>query len=590
MPTSPLAKSPPAGSAGRGVILAAAILIVLGMGYRASWMQHSALWCDEAESAVNGLTILQTGLPGWKYLGLPVYENTLTERWDEHPEYEFRDSSYSKRGLVVYHGWLPLYSIAASLWVFGITPDLPQDPPVVLHGSDEVDLRTLAPRAQALVYSFFTLLFTFLAARRLGGSAAGLSALGLMALSAQAIDFGFQSRYYAATLCFNAFAGLWLLRAAKLGGWKDFLGLGLASALLFHTHFFSILVFAIVGVAALPFFVRHRHWFWKSALGASLAAALVLPWIVLSGFLETASNVPKVYKLFDSWVDVLVYAIDRPLPLALLFIVSVLLVISKWRAHWLPERIARPLSENGGAYTLLLLWLVAAYAAFHVVVPAASFFYERLSLTLWTPFVLLVGLFLCDLVRGTGVRTGALLALALALGFLAVRGRLAFFEESAVNAKRQEVAALVDALQAKQFAPGTKLYATPNDHLTITYYTGMPVQSIAPIRREFLNSYPHPVVYIETQMDAIFADGKDLIEAAGWGGFEPTDEVLWNLNQTIWIELSNRDLAGRGLPIAEMDPLPSYLAPYADKTHYEMIEWRAGDLEFWSRSPMIVTF
>jgi len=91
-----------------------AAIILLGLGLRISWMNKTALWCYEAESSINALTIIGTGIPGWKYVGFPIVKNTLTKTWDENPEYEFRDSTYSDRGVVVYHGCLPLYTIAAS--------------------------------------------------------------------------------------------------------------------------------------------------------------------------------------------------------------------------------------------------------------------------------------------------------------------------------------------------------------------------------------------------------------------------------------------------------------------------------------------
>ncbi|MFY8215704.1 MAG: hypothetical protein ACOVMP_03800 [Chthoniobacterales bacterium] len=109
-------------------------------------MNQSALWCDEAESSINALSIIGTGVPGWKYVDLPIFENTLTNPWDDSAEYEFRDSTYSNRGVVVYHGWLPIYAIAASQYLFGLRPDVSHDPPRVLHGPDQIDLRTLAPR------------------------------------------------------------------------------------------------------------------------------------------------------------------------------------------------------------------------------------------------------------------------------------------------------------------------------------------------------------------------------------------------------------------------------------------------------------
>src|SRR5262245_64577545 len=99
------------------------LVLALGVFLRSWHLQYPGLWVDEAESAINALSILDTGLPRDRYQGLPVYENTLVEATPEHPEYEFRDSSYSRQGLAVYHGWIPLYAMAASLAAMGIEPN-----------------------------------------------------------------------------------------------------------------------------------------------------------------------------------------------------------------------------------------------------------------------------------------------------------------------------------------------------------------------------------------------------------------------------------------------------------------------------------
>ena len=66
-------------------------------------------------------------------MGEPIYENTLSVPWPESAEYEFRDSSYSEKGLAVYHAWLPPYAIAAALKLAGIEPDAPS-PAEAAHG------------------------------------------------------------------------------------------------------------------------------------------------------------------------------------------------------------------------------------------------------------------------------------------------------------------------------------------------------------------------------------------------------------------------------------------------------------------------
>src|ERR1700722_16661554 len=90
------------------------ILVAYGMVLRSWDVGNSEFRVDEAESSINALTILEHGVPVAYYLGLPIYENTLVQPWPENAEYEFKDSSYSDRGVAVYHGWLPLYAIAAS--------------------------------------------------------------------------------------------------------------------------------------------------------------------------------------------------------------------------------------------------------------------------------------------------------------------------------------------------------------------------------------------------------------------------------------------------------------------------------------------
>src|SRR5215472_3693291 len=90
------------------------VILVLAAAFaiRVRYIAASPLWVDEAESSINALTTLQKGYPTDSYLGLPLYENTLVQQWPESAEYEFRDSSYSDKHYAVYHGWLPLYSIA----------------------------------------------------------------------------------------------------------------------------------------------------------------------------------------------------------------------------------------------------------------------------------------------------------------------------------------------------------------------------------------------------------------------------------------------------------------------------------------------
>ncbi len=570
----------------KGTAALVCLIILLGIFLRVDWMNRTALWCDEAESSINALTILERGLPVNEYLSIPVYENTLTEPWEGNPEYEFRDSSYSPQGLVVYHGWLPLYAIAASEALFGLHADRPTTPPRVLHGVEDIPLRTIAPRIPAIIFSALCLLLTFFLARDLGGTTAGFAALTLMAFNARTVDFGYQARYYSLTLLLTVFAAWCLLRVVRRGKWPDFLLLGLAEALLFHTHQFSALVFAAVAVVTLPAVIRHRCWFLKSLGGGALSALLIVPWIWLSGFLSTASSVPKAHKLFDSLSDWLAYTLDRPSQLALLAVMLVLLAIERWKPAWLPDRIGTAIQKHGKIYFVLLAWLVFSYAAFHLVVPAASFFYERLSLVLWTPYVLLIAMFTADLLRGAPPRLAAALGIVAITVFLAARGRLAFFEKPSATGSRAAVACVIGALEKISAGAGARYYATPNEHLTYAYYSGLPVQSVAPVRKSFFFNCKNPVVFIESQMELILLAEEDVMLAAASAGIRLKSEAVPALRDLVWGTLTARELQARGLPAPPPPALPGFLLPLVEKSGADMLEAREKYREGIQTSPV----
>src|SRR5262249_27686429 len=155
------------------------------------------------------------GVPVDHYLGLPLYENTLTRPWPGSAEYEFKDSSYSGRGVVVYHGWLPLYAIAASFALAGVEPDQPAEVPRVRHTAEEMRRRTVAGRLPGVLFGGVFLVAVFFAGRELAGKAAAWAALAGGAVCTPAIYFARQARYYSAALALAAcccLAGCLLLR------------------------------------------------------------------------------------------------------------------------------------------------------------------------------------------------------------------------------------------------------------------------------------------------------------------------------------------------------------------------------------------
>ena len=407
-----------------------------------------------------------------------------------------------------------------------------------------------------------------------------------MAFNAKTVDFGYQARYYSMTLLMTAFAAWCLLRMVRRGRWGDYLLMGFAEALLFHTHQLSAMIFALAALVAVPAVIRHRQWFFKCLGAGAISAGLILPWVWLSGFLATASHIPKANKLFDSFSDWLAYTLNRPDQLALLAGMVLILILGRLKPAWFPARFHAVVREHGQIYLALFAWLVIGYAAFHMVVPAASFFFERLSLILWTPYVLVLAMLTSDLLRGFSPRRAAVLAVVATAGFLAVRGRLAFLENPSVTGSRQGIAAVVEALQKMRPEDGTRFYASPNEHLTLTYYTGLPVQSVAPVRKTFFANTKAPLVFIESEMEWMYPDEADVRFAAAAAGLRVTPDQAQELCALVWTKIVTEELNKDGLPAPPVPTLPDYLDPVVGKMRMQLLEFRVKFMDETKRSPI----
>jgi hypothetical protein len=227
------------------------VLVALGLrGYR---LGSPALWVDEVESTLNALTIVADGLPGDTYLGQPLYENTLMRPWPGHAEYEFRDLSYSDRGLAVYHAWLPLYAIAAAFRVAGVSSaEARLGPPLQNASLADLEYWTAVPRAPALLFSPVLVV----AACALGRAVHGPAVAAGLALAVATANFfvwaGRQARYYSAALALDALCGLAIWHAWRRGRLRDHALAGLSIGALFHAHSVSAVAMTAVYIACVP--------------------------------------------------------------------------------------------------------------------------------------------------------------------------------------------------------------------------------------------------------------------------------------------------------------------------------------------------
>jgi uncharacterized membrane protein len=394
------------------------LVLASGLFFRAWDLGSPPLWEDEAESSINALTILQHGYPTDQYLGIPLYENTLLRPWPESKEYEFKDLSYSDRGMAVYHGWLPLYSIAASFAFFGIEPDTAHDQIRVKHDVAEFTRRTIVARLPALVFSVITMLMLFACGHALFGKDAAWTALVAGAFLDSLVWMGRQARYYSATLALSSVCGFLLWRMLQRGRWRDFVCGGFVFVLLFHTQLLSFVTLSVLFSLMSPLLFRHRHGLAKIAVFGLLVTLGVVPWVLWTGFLEQSKFIPRAWSLLAFPDDLIPYLLDHKAFVAL-YGAGLLwgLSLRLWRKR-LPESLQVNFLIYQRAVVFLCMWIFLAALSFLFLVPAASFFFTRLSLQLLPPCALLAAILLASLARVCSLRPQNVVAPVLLLLFL----------------------------------------------------------------------------------------------------------------------------------------------------------------------------
>src|SRR5690606_25806923 len=146
------------------------------------------------------------------------------------PEYEFRDTSYSHKGMAVYHAWLPLYSIAGSLKVFGISPDVDDGALRMTYSDSEMSRRTIAARVPSVVFGIAFVLAVFYLGREMFSERVGWVAMVGAAVANPIVHLSRQARYYSATVLFATLCCLMAWRIYRHGRWRDFVIAGVVYA------------------------------------------------------------------------------------------------------------------------------------------------------------------------------------------------------------------------------------------------------------------------------------------------------------------------------------------------------------------------
>lgn len=503
------------------------VILITGFAIRMLYLDERPFWVDEAESSINALTILEHGYPTDTYLGIPIYENTLIQPWPENAEYEFRDLSYSDKHLAIYHGWLPLYAIAGSFALHGVAPDDVNGERSVKHDLNERKRRTRAARLPAVLFGVLFLAVVFVGGRVLYGQDAAWAALIVGSIYPYHLAISRQARYYSAevTLTTACAVALWLF--VKHCHWKHVYLAALAFILLFYTHLLSFAAAGFVCLLAAPFIVhRHETGIRKLVAFTLIVAAGTLPWIIATGFYRQQGRIPRAWPLLNLPADFWRYPpVHASSAVVGIFIALVAAWVALIRPR-VPQRLTAPARQFVPVLLFLGVWAACGYATFLAFVPAVSFDRDRLNLSYWGPLFLLASVGAAAIARVLAPRHSVVLTPVFLLLLFLVTGRNLDFQPTFSQGNWKTDAIVLDQLGAISIDRTTKLYAAPNDHLILTFYSGLPVQDITPVRKSYLDSYKGNVVYIDraVSIETGFLTAESVRAAALRDGYRLSSE------------------------------------------------------------------
>ena len=150
-------------------------------------LSNAPLWQDEAESALNSLTISSGSLiPKGSADGNPalLHEMALYYKTDD-PKYEYLPTHFLETPYVTIHGWLPYYFIRLGIGIFG--------------------KNEFGPRFFSVIFFGLALAVLYVMLRRNSSPALALCVVGYFSLMPTMLGFAMQARYYSYALFFNLF-------------------------------------------------------------------------------------------------------------------------------------------------------------------------------------------------------------------------------------------------------------------------------------------------------------------------------------------------------------------------------------------------
>jgi len=341
----------------------AACWILLITTLLAGNLSNAPLWQDEAESALNALTLSSSSLiPKGSADGNPalLHEMSLYYKTND-PKYEYLPTHFLETPYVTIHGWLPYYFIRLGIGIFG--------------------KNELGPRFFSVIFFGLTLATLYVMLRQHASPVLALCVVGYFSLMPSMLGYAMQARYYSYTFFFNLLGVFSFFRFTQSQSRVRFGVWAVSEILLYYTYISAFVLHQVV--FAVFVLVSRRDLLKKYFLHVAIVGIFALPHLWVTKFPILALKIParhsvdigSFFRLFSTleWNPVVVVSAIAFLLVFIVRTVQNTLRHGSWEIRWDFD-------------LLCFLMVIIGFPLLSYTSPEASF-YPRLFLPI-APFII----------------------------------------------------------------------------------------------------------------------------------------------------------------------------------------------------------
>lgn len=444
-------------------------------------LNNTPLWQDEAESALNSLTISwKSPIPRGAPNGEPalLHEMALYYKTDD-PKYEYLPTHFMYTPYVTIHGWVPYYFIRAGIDIFG--------------------KNNFGPRVFSVIFFSFALAVLYVLVRAYSGPIPSLMTIICFTVTPIVLEHAIQARYYSYMLFISMATAFFFMRFLTEQSARNLSFLIVCVTILYYTYQSLFVLYHLIFISTI--LILKPEVFRKYVVVLFISSIFIIPHMVFTKFPLLVMNIPARHSVDMHAFAWFLYSFGSNVSMLLCSIIILVLIARKL--------LRRDLASSRDQLDFLSILMVVVGFVFISFTAPHSSFYPRIFLPL-VPFLVYAAVSMLDRLK---LRTAHffLLATVLFIGF-----PLTIFPEKSDKLKTlitgsfKHTSWVTNTLWVKDVLQyidekrvDSPLILTSFEHFVFRYYSDYESELIWPLRKEFID-------YTDRHLFIIAEGDKDL--------------------------------------------------------------------------------